>query len=431
MQRNIVLSTVSALLFVIVVTAIVIFFARGYTFNPKTGAVSKTGIMVVTSEPRDAAVYLDDKLNNTTNTTLNFLTPGKYKVRITKDGLTPWEKEVQVKPELVTRLDITLFPQVPDLRRLTLTGVKGVYTTPDGRRMVYRTDEKTKRGLWVMNLTDPAPFFNNDPIQIYKDTALFDMEKATYLASPDNKQLLVTDTTKPEPVYYLLDLERVNDNLLPQGVEDIETILLGWHDTLLTRERNLRQALVESVRDIPAHENSNPDISELTYAIDSIITQAALSGTAVPLINPTPTPTATPKRPGQPPEKPRAIEIQEKINFLTSASRWSPKQNKVIYQAGNQTKLYDLTTGRTDILPQADSIAWFPTNIHVILVNPNGKKGEIVISDYDGQNQIVIFSGQFVGNIAIPWQNGSKMVVLTNLNQAGGTDPNLYAINLR
>ena len=88
-------------------------------------------------------------------------------------------------------------------------------------------------------------------------------------------------------------------------------------------------------------------------------------------------------------------------------------------------------TGKFYTMPKADSVTFLPTDFNVILVNPNGKKGEIAVADYDGQNPVLIFSGDFVDSIAIPWTGGTRLVVLTNLNQAAGSDPNLYAINLR
>lgn len=409
-------------------TSTVIFLARGYTFDFKKGTVSKTGIMVVTSEPRDAAVYLDGKLRNTTNTTLNFLTPGMYTLRVTKDGFTPWEKEVEIKPELVTRLDLTLFPQVPDLRRLTFSGVKQAWLTPDGLRIIYEVTESTKKGLWVMGNADRLPFINSDPIQIYKDLGQIDLGKAIIVPSPDNKTVLIVDTTKAEPLYYLLDLERVNDNPQPQPLTVVEPQLINWHDTLLAKEKELRGRLLRSVKDIPAHESQNPDLTPILQAIDNRIAQATLPTT-------TPSATASPTRNRVSPSPSAAPystqDVITKILYLSQNNMWSPKQNKVIFTQNDQTKVYDLTTGKFYTIPKAQSISWFPTNLHLVFINPNGKEGEIVLTDYDGRNPVSIFSGQFVDSIAFPWNTGTRIVVLTNLNQAAGTEPNLYAINLR
>lgn len=438
MNKNIFVSTAFALVFVLGVSALVIFFARGYTINTTSGKIQKTGIMVITSEPKDAAVYLNDELKSTTNTTLNFLPPGTYKVRVTKDGFTAWEKNVEVKPELVTRLDISLFPQVPDLRRLTLSGVQTVITTPDNTHIVYRVTEKTKKGLWVMGLSDGLPFVNTDPIQIYKDDGKINLDKAEYFISPDSKNILVIDKGAPTPSYYLLDLERVNDNLLAQKEADVQTLLLGWHDTLLTREKNLRQRLVDSVNDIPLHESPNPNLSPILAAIDKVIADTTIiiqSPSPAPSVTPPATPTSIARRSSQPsPFANPSItvdDIVKKMRLLTTATLWSPKQNKVIFVNDGQRVAYDLETGRYYPLPKAEAVSWFPSNLHVILLNPNGKKGEIVLSDIDGLNQVAIFSGTFVDGIAIPWLSGNRIVVLTNLNQAAGTEPNLYGINLR
>lgn len=430
------LITIGAFLFIAVVTSTVIFFARGYTFNLKQGKVTKTGILVVTSEPRDAAVYLDGKLQDTTNTTLNFLAPGTYKVRVTKDGFTPWEKDVAVKAELVTRLDLTLFSQVPDLRRLTFSGVKNTYITPDGARIIYEVTEATKKGLWVMSNTARVPFVNQDPIQIYKDLGKIDLTKAIFVPSPDSKTLLVVDTVKPQYLYYLLDLERVNDNVIPIPQATIQNQLVTWHETLLAKERELRERLIKSVQDIPAHESPHPDITPILAALDKRLAQAALPITTTPAPTATRTGTQARTTATTEPTTPQSVlpppqGIITKITYLQQQSLWSPKQNKVIFRVNDQTKVFDLATGKFHTIPNAQNVGWLSTNLHLILINPEGKKGEIVIADFDGHNNVSIFSGDFVDSIAYPWDTGNRIVVLTNLNQAAGTEPNLYAINLR
>lgn len=436
MNRSL-LITLGALFFVTVVSGIVIFFANGYTFNPKLGKLQKTGILVVTSEPKDAAVYLDSELKTTTNTTFNFLTPGKYKVRVTKDGFTPWEKVVEVKAELVTRLDLNLFPQVPDLRRLTFTGVGMAQETPDGQRIVYTVNEPDKRGVWVTRLTDRLPFLNVDALQVYKDGGLLDLSQASFVMSPDSTQMLLIATRTTAPVkakteefrYYLLDLDRLNENAPIKTEDEARLILTDWHESLYTKEKNLRERVVNSVKSIPVYEHPDPDLTPLLTAMDRELANTAVDARLAP-----PTATNSALKKALPTPLPSGIpsvkDLAAKIAELYKMSRWSPEQKRVLFTLDGKTRSYDLTTGAFYDLPKADNYHWYPSDRHIIYINPEGKK-EIAIGDFEGTNLITVFSGQFIDSIAYPWTTGEKLVVLTNLNQTLGSEPNLYAINLR
>ncbi len=428
------LFTLGVGLAIILISSAVIFFAKGYTFNTSQGKIQKTGIMVVTSEPTNAAVYINGQLKDTTNTTINFLTPGWYKVRVTKDGFTPWEKTVEVREELVTRLDLTLFPQVPDLRRLTLTGAVDAKLTPDGQRIVYRVIQPDKAGLWVIGATDQLPFLNSDPIQIYHDLSKFDLAKAGYVFSPDSKNLLlINNDVKGQPVYYLLDLQKVNDNIVPMSVTDVQNLLVSWQDTVYSKQKNLRQKLLTSVGDVPAYESPKPNITIALAAVDQVLSDGAL-GTQVasPVAIPVSPKPSTSQASPSPTSTPSPQVIIQKIMALSNTIQWSPKQDKLLFTTTDgKTHIYDLTTGKYYDLQKADSYSWFPSDLHIIELNPQGNKGQIVITDIDGQNPILVYSGQFVDSIAFPAFSGTKIIILTNLNQAADTQPNLYAINLR
>ena len=80
---------------ILLITIIAIFWARGFKPNFQDGSIERTGLVVITSEPTGANVYLDDRLTSATNTNIAFLDPKTYNIRIEKDGYTPWQKEIQ------------------------------------------------------------------------------------------------------------------------------------------------------------------------------------------------------------------------------------------------------------------------------------------------------------------------------------------------
>src|SRR5690348_7384267 len=131
------LFTLFLIAFCLIGTSIAIFLAKGYRFSPKTGTLTGTGIISITSIPDQASVFIDGHLTTATNANISSLLPKKYDVKITKDGFIPWEKQIDVKEGLVTQIKATLFPAIPTIYPLTFNGVENVNMSPDGQRFVF------------------------------------------------------------------------------------------------------------------------------------------------------------------------------------------------------------------------------------------------------------------------------------------------------
>jgi hypothetical protein len=89
----------------------------GYTLKYEDGRIvtTKTGIIIVASNPGDAEVYLNGELHRKKTSALPFfnlkinrLPAGEYDVKIVKEDYMPWEGQVTVKPGFVSWLDYLL-----------------------------------------------------------------------------------------------------------------------------------------------------------------------------------------------------------------------------------------------------------------------------------------------------------------------------------
>ena len=79
-----------------VIAFLIIRLAQGYKPDLSTGTLRPTGLLVATSDPDAAQLFVDGKLKSATNTTLS-LAPDKYEVEIKKDGFFPWKKTLTLK----------------------------------------------------------------------------------------------------------------------------------------------------------------------------------------------------------------------------------------------------------------------------------------------------------------------------------------------
>ena len=69
---------------------------------------------------------------------------------------------------------------------------------------------------------------------------------------------------------------------------------------------------------------------------------------------------------------------------------------------------------------------WLADSKHLMYVHD--KKIELI--EDDGSNLTTIYAGPFVDHYVFPWPDGSKIVILTNLNNPG-VSPTLYTITLK
>ena len=141
-------------------TAVIIFcillpmmlsYALGYkidfrNFNLK---IYKTGIMYLASSPTGATIYINGrKHTDSTPARIEELKPGVYKIEVKLENFYPWEKDLVVRPNMVTRADhIILFPLTQDVKRIARYPVMEFAVS--GRNYIYHM---TDYGLFRSNM---------------------------------------------------------------------------------------------------------------------------------------------------------------------------------------------------------------------------------------------------------------------------------------
>jgi len=98
----------------------VLFFAEGYRLNLTNMKVVKTGILFLSSDPRGATIYLNDKILDDKTPNAQNLSAGNYNAKIEMPGYKTWSAAFKVNAGLVTEFDqIVLFKENPDVSNLT------------------------------------------------------------------------------------------------------------------------------------------------------------------------------------------------------------------------------------------------------------------------------------------------------------------------
>jgi hypothetical protein len=378
----------------------------GRTFRP-------TGLLVTTSIPNGASVYIDGKLKTATDNTLN-LSPGKYDIEIKKDGFYPWKKRLTIKTELVTKADAWLFSTYPDLKALTFTGAVNPVFSPDEQKVAFAvvTASAANQGIWILDLADRPLGLNSQPRQILQSIPKGkDLSTAVYEWSPDTKQILLTLSKES----YLIDTARLN---LATGLTDISlgltTLKKRWQDEEAVKQEAKMARLPEKLFLVLKNSVKNiqfsPDETKIMYTATASATIP--DGIIPPLANPGTQKESRTIEPG----KLYIYDLKEDKNFyITEAVRFEPPKEPSKSKGKTPTPLVKPTT----------NISWYPTSKHIFIVQSN----KISIGEYDNTNWADVYTGTFENLFAFPFPAGNRFLVLTSIGK--DTPLNLYAVTLR
>lgn len=474
--RNRVFMTFFTLILLMAGTYVAIRFAQGY--RPTTsGSLQGTGLLSANSFPTGSTLYINGNIRSATDTTVN-LDPGEYQIEIKKDGYTDWKKTFKIEKELVTQTNALLFPVTPTLTPLTFTGASSITPSPDGEKILFVTASSSasqKNGVYILDLTDNPLTFQRGARQIAPQSTTWDLTAASFLWSPASDQVLVSEGKKN----VILDIGKVTTlDTAPDVGVSLKQTLAQWEEELYLRERQALMKFPPAMIQIATQSATNVYISpsrermlytatvsahiadHLIAAVPAASTQTqerdlvpggvyvydlredrnfrvATDQAVVPIAQPSPSPSpktnrqtktaaATPIPSPTPSVRPMISLLDDIANPNAKTLASSPSAFLKLQVTGD-TKATIANFGRHYSPLSTHSPQWLPDSSHIILAEDTS----IGIVDYDGTNLTQVYAGPFVSNFVYPWPNGSKLIILTNFNQAGNAPANLYAVGLR
>ncbi|HSX09583.1 MAG TPA: PEGA domain-containing protein [Candidatus Saccharimonadales bacterium] len=410
--------SLGVLLLIILTTVLVIMYGKGYRLFVQHGqpTVTHTGILNTSSDPTGAQVFIDGHLTTATNNSLN-LTPGKYNVTIVKDGYLPWKKDFEIKDEVVSNATATLYPQAPSLQSISTFGIQSAIMDPTGTKLAFNIASNSAHinGIYVYDMTSrsfPILAGQSSTKQVVDDTTdKFSQAKIAW--SPDGTQLLasIIETPGSSPTYYLL-----NANSFNQTPQDITAIYQNTITLWQQQRKDKQAAQVKSLK--PAIQKfAKQNFRILSWSPDDnkILYQASESAT-MPVF-----------------QKPRLIGdnyLYEQRNLEKGAiyayDMTEDYNTRILEAVDKICTINDQTCNCDEFTECTVPLTWLPDSSHLLYVNDK----KINVVEDDGSNMTTLYAGPFVEHYVFPWPDGSKIVILTNLNSTS-LPPTLYSIGLK
>lgn len=377
--------------------SLAIFYARGYRlgFQKNQISLSPQGILTVTSSPSGAEVYVNGNLRMATDNNVS-LPPGTYEIKVTKEGYKDWKKTLVVDKEIVTPAHAFLVASAPSLTALTFSGAQKPVMASDFSKVAFviqpdtengvelSTEGKTKAGLWIVELTDLPLGFSRDPKQITDG----DLTDASFRWSPDGDEILLSMGEEN----YLLNAgvftaEEARIDITKTLTEINESWAAKEEKALKSRLANLENEL-EVILSSTEKIHFSPDGDKILYS---------------------------PKQ---------DIEIPQGLvkGLPGSSTQLEERQVKT-----GKNYVYDIKEDRNFLVGEIGEIVyWLPNSHNVLIPNEN----RILIKDYDGTNEQVVFSGNYAFPYAFPSNSLDKILILTSFGDEGSPS-NLYWVGLK
>ncbi len=228
----------------VVVVPIIILYALGYSFDFEKKIITATGGIYLKSDPSKAEIYINDKLKTTTNKLIKRLSPKIYNVKITKENFYPWEKNLIVQPNLVTKANnIILLPINPKISLVATESQEYISFVAEKepepyyllKNSLYRTIDKKLIMANVINyviyrdgliyLDNVTGIISELDLTTLKSAPMFDqvfpgMNKGKWILSDDNKKLLCQKDKSIEVLW----LDDITNNSIIRKKGDLDKI---------------------------------------------------------------------------------------------------------------------------------------------------------------------------------------------------------------
>jgi hypothetical protein len=188
----------------------------GFVYNPLTHRLEKTGLVYVSTNPPDAAVFIDGRMaHQRTPSVIRDLTPGNHFIRIKHNGYNDWERTIPIIGKKATVLSNTLLiPEEWPLKRISGQAYQNI--TLAGDDILVATNPLLKN-IDIFHTTQGPEENLFSPRSVYAYGSL-----ARLFNEPPSPYILLEATINDAPKFLWVNLKED-----PPLIEDISALFSG------------------------------------------------------------------------------------------------------------------------------------------------------------------------------------------------------------
>ena len=199
---------------VVMIVLILIAVVAGWRINSDL-TFEQNGLVSVKTKPTGASVIIDGKKETAVSDTSKMLSGGMHKIELEKDGYERWEKEVEITPGWLLRLEYPkLFKQNREKTTIEeFENVEFFYISEDHTSAIL-AENKTTDWYYITDFNSTPKFKKIDIRGIFSNTDTgsfpYDIESIEW-SKNDEKVLIKTNGEKSE--WGIINLKNVKDSI--------------------------------------------------------------------------------------------------------------------------------------------------------------------------------------------------------------------------
>jgi hypothetical protein len=363
------------------IAPLIILYSQGYRIDINSKKIIKTGGFYFNIWPEGAEIFLDGKFQKKTSfmsnsAYINDLKPKEYKIEIKKEGFHPWQKNVEIKENLVISFnDIFLIPENPKYINLTQKA-EDFFFSPDGRKVILK--EGAEKG-WNLKIIELDINLKSNLFSGFEspETELLDLKFC-----PDSEKILFSTKEKEKQKRWILELESPIQEKKPVDLISLDFLGEKVTDISFNPDDSQKMFFVkESVKENSLFEvnlsskkiNSNPTLRNLmTYEIsdgnlfwlskNGFILKTNLAGETEEKLN----------------LKPLSIKEEKKYQIYIKNSLIFLKEDNTVYIFNSDSQIFEKLSDFTKELklsPDGKKIVYF-SNYEIWILFLEKKEGQ-------------------------------------------------------
>jgi hypothetical protein len=440
----------------IIVLSIILTLANGYRFTYSSGKVGlvKTGMLIVTTRPFEANIFINGKENkqktsfNILPTKISGLIPGNYDIEIKKNGYRTWRDNLDIKPNMVTWANyVLLFADKLNISKINAPVGNVITRSENGRHILFASNQNGFDLLSIdtNNLTTKDFWPAVSPIEMW----LASPNIQSGILSPSN-DLALLRVTNGQRIEYIVSDARVNPTKLVHLNTTLRQDLLdAWWNITNNNELYVKTAAGISLVNMSDTSKSTPILSDaITFQVDESrqifyiaknengnysVDRLSLDGSNKTTLVDSVVASSSYKLGFSSTNEILSVLSKDSNDLMTyyiggsgkktsiklsgdvTDFEWSKDGDYIYYWGKNFIKRYDWVKSQEDIIELADSpisVSWYFDENHFFVTNSKG----IFVMDYDGSNVVPIYESE-VSFSSLDTSNSN--IVYSTKNESG------------